>query len=449
MYDLVVIGAGPGGYVGAIRAAQLGFKTACIEKGETLGGTCLNVGCIPSKALLQSSEHFWFLKNHSKEHGLNVGDLSVDFNEMMKRKEEVVKGLTNGVKSLFKQHKIDWIQGEATFIDQNTLAVGDQKVDSKNILIATGSEPISLPFLPIDEKRILSSTGALALTEIPKRFVVVGGGIIGLELGSVFARLGSEVTIIEMLPEIGSGLDAAIQRQLHQLLTKQGIKILVNTKVQSANIDKNPIEINVGTETILADKILVAVGRRPYTKNLQFPVNDKGRIEINDRFQTLYPNVYAIGDVVEGPMLAHKASEEAVVAVEIMANLPSKINYMTVPNIVYTSPEAVSIGFTEKEALDRGLEIIKGQCSFKAVSRARCMGETDGLIKLIGLKSSGLLIGYHIIGPNASELAAEGVMALKNRMTLKEIGHAIHGHPTLSEGIKEAALNAYSEQIHF
>lgn len=449
MYDLTVIGSGPGGYVAAIRAAQLGLKTACIEKGERLGGTCLNIGCIPSKALLQSSEHYYFIKEAAKEHGIEVLPPKLDFDVMMKRKASVVEGLTNGIASLFKQNKVDWIKGEARFKDDKTLEVDGKPIETKNILIATGSEPISLPFLPFDEKRILSSTGALALNEVPESLIVIGAGVIGVELASVYRRLGSKVVLVEMLDEIASGMDGTISRTLQQILTRQGLEFILKAKVVSADLSKPKVHIHLEDRTLEADKVLVGIGRKPFTKNLNFPVNARGRIEVNHRFQTAVPNVYAIGDVIEGPMLAHKASEEGVVAVELIAGHRAVINYLTIPNVIYTNPEAVSIGFTEKELKEKNVPYLVGQCSFKAVSRARCMGETEGLIKLLAEKDSKRLLGYHIIGPHASELAAEGVMALTNKMTLEEIGNASHAHPTLSEGIKEAALNGLKRQIHF
>ncbi len=449
MYDVVVIGSGPGGYVAAIRAAQLGLKTACIEKNDRLGGTCLNVGCIPSKALLQSSEHFHFIKEGAKLHGIDVAPPKLDFDAMMKRKVSVVEGLTNGVATLFKQNKVDWIKGEARFKDQKILEVDGKPIETKNILIATGSEPIALPFLPFDEKRILSSTGALALNEVPESLLVIGAGVIGVELASVYRRLGSKVTIVEMLDEIVAGMDSTISRTLQQLLTKQGIEFILKAKVVSADLSKPKIQINLEDRTLEADKVLVGIGRKPYTQNLNFPVNARGRIEVNNRFQTSVPNVYAIGDVIEGPMLAHKAMEEGVVAVELIAGHRSHIDYITIPNVIYTNPEAVSIGFTEKELKDKNIPYVIGQCHFKAVSRARCMGDTDGLIKLLAEKESKRLLGYHVIGPVASELAAEGVMALTNKMTLDQIANASHAHPTLSEGIKEAALNGLKRQIHF
>lgn len=448
MYDLIVIGSGPGGYVGAIRAAQLGLKTACVEKEATLGGTCLNVGCIPSKALLQSSEHLYFLKDHAKVHGIEVPKIDFNFQQMMNRKVEVVKGLTKGVESLFIKNKVDWIKGEASFVNSNTLKVGDKTYEAKNFIIATGSEPIQLPFLPFDEKRVVSSTGALSLDKIPERFIVIGGGVIGVEMASVYSRLGSKVTVIEMLDEIVAGMDSSVSRTLQQVLTRQGIEFKLKAKVIGADLS-DPIKIKLENETVEGDVVLVGVGRRPFTKNLNFKTNARGFIEVNDRFQTYEPNIYAIGDVIPGPMLAHKAMEEATVCVETIAGLKSHLNYVSIPNVVYTNPEAVSVGFTEKEAKALGKELLIGNCSYKAVSRARCMGESDGFIKVIGDKATGRFLGLHIVGANASELAAEGVLALDNKMTLEEMAHASHAHPTLSEGVKEAVLNALGRQIHF
>lgn len=448
MYDLIVIGSGPGGYVGAIRAAQLGLKTACVEKESTLGGTCLNVGCIPSKALLQSTEHLSFVKEKAKAHGIDISKYEVNFPQMMNRKADLVKGLTKGIESLFLKNKVEWIKGEASFIDKNSIKVGNQTYQAKNFLIATGSEPVQLPFLPFDEKRVVSSTGALSLEQIPNRLIVIGGGVIGVEMASIYSRLGSKVTVVEMLDEIVAGMDSSVSKSLQQILTRQGIDFKLKTKVLSAELS-DPIKIQLENETLEGDVVLVAVGRRAYTKNLHFKTNDRGLIEVNNRFQTYEPHIYAIGDCIQGPMLAHKAMEEATVCVETIAGIKSHINYVSIPNVVYTSPEAVSVGFTEKEAKALGRELLIGQCSFKAVSRARCMGETDGLIKVIGDKATNRFLGLHIVGVNASELAEEGVLALDNKMTLEELGLASHAHPTLSEGVKEAVLNALGRQIHF
>lgn len=446
MYDVVIIGAGPGGYVAALRAAQLGLNTALVEKGKTLGGTCLNVGCIPSKCLLQSSELYENVQKHGSDHGIQVQGLSFDLAQMMKRKEAVVESLTSGVSGLIKKNKITRLEGEASFLDPQTLVVGKEKIAAKNFIIATGSEPIALPFLPFDEKKIVSSTGALELKEVPRKLTVVGGGVIGVELASVYARLGSEVTIIEMLDTIIPMMDKDICKAFTQILTKMGMKIHVKSKVLSAEGTTLQVE-PIGK--VEADVVLVAVGRRPYTKGLGLDkIGLDEKISVNGNFQTKHPHIYAIGDVIDGPMLAHKASEEGVAVAELIAGGHPHVNYMAIPNVIYTHPEVASVGMTEQEAQKAGLELLTGKFFFRGNARARCAGETDGIVKVIGEKKSGRLLGLHIVGAHASEMISEGMIALEKRATVSDIALAPAAHPTLSEAIKEAALDALGRVLH-
>lgn len=461
-YDVIVIGSGPGGYIAAIRCAQLGLKTACVEKEKSLGGTCLNVGCIPAKTLLTSTEHYEWIQKEAQKHGVEIKEATVNFEQMMARKTEVVKGLTGGVAALFKGHKIDRIEGQARFSSQNLLEVtseGKKNVfESDHFIVATGSEPIPLPFLPFDEKFILSSTGALALPEIPKKLLVVGAGVIGVEIASIFRRLGTEVVLVEMLERICPAMDGAISKTLLTLLKKQGLQFHLQTKVLKGKAEKEEVSLTIeenGSSTELkGDRVLVAVGRRPFTqglglKEIGVQVDKKGFVQVNSCFQTSLPHIYAIGDVIEGVMLAHKASEEGVVTAEIIAGQSPHINYTTIPNVIYTHPEVAAVGMTEGEAREAGLELLLGTCALRAVGRARCLGDTEGIIKVIGEKNSGRLIGIHMIAPNASELIGEGVLALQNKMTIEDLANTPHAHPALSEGIKEAALNALGRQLAF
>ena len=456
-YDVVVIGSGPGGYVAAIRAVQLGLKTACVEKEETLGGTCLNVGCIPSKALLQSSEYYGFVEREAKEHGIEVKEVKPNLKQMMQRKDEVVKSLVDGVAGIFKRKKIDSIKGTAKFVSPNKIEVENKTIEAKNFILATGSEPIELPFLKFDEKLVVSSTGALSLPKIPKKMLVIGAGVIGVELASVYNRLGSEVTIIEMLDHITPGMDEDIRKALNQSLKKQGINFHLSSKVVEADVKKNKVTLKVEQGNIVTefsgDVVLVAIGRKPYTKGLGLDaigveLTQRGFVNVNRNFQTSHSHIYAVGDLVEGPMLAHKASEEGIAAANTIAGQRGHVNYMAIPNIIYTHPEAVSLGLTEQEAKQAGLQLKIGTCSFKANARARCAGDTEGLVKVIGEATSGVLIGMHIAGPHASEMIGEGVMAIEKRATLDEIERASHAHPTLCEAIKEAVQSALGRAIH-
>jgi len=454
-YDVIVIGSGPGGYVAANRAAQLGLKTACIEKEKSLGGTCLNVGCIPSKALLQSTEHYAWLQKESKNHGIECADVKVDFTKMMQRKSEVVKGLTDGVAGLFKKYSVDRIDGTAKFTSKNSVDVNGQTLEAANFIIATGSEPIALPFLPFDEKTVVSSTGALALPKIPKKMAVIGGGVIGVEIASVYSRLGTEITIIEMLDFICAGMDESLSKSLLQILKKQGLTFHLGTKLAKAEKKNGGFVLTLeGKEpsSLETEVVLVAIGRRPYTKGLGLEEIglklNKGFIEVNGNFQSSIPHIYAIGDLIEGPMLAHKASEEGVAAAEIIAGKQGQVNYMAIPNVIYTHPEVASIGLTEKEAKEKNLDIIIGNCAFRANPRARCAGDTDGFVKVIGAGLKKHLVGMHIIGPHASELISEGMMAIEKRANLQEIAQSPNAHPTFSEAIKEACGQALGISVN-
>ena len=456
-FDVVVIGSGPGGYVAAVRAAQLGLKTACVEKEPALGGTCLNVGCIPSKALLTSSEHYAWLQTDAKEHGIDVQGAKVDFPQMMKRKEGVVKGLTDGIAALFKKHNVERLTGTAKFTSPNGIQVGNETIQAKNFIIATGSEPIELPFLKFDEKQIVSSTGALALSAIPKKMVVIGGGVIGVELASVYKRLGAQVTVVEMLDQICIAMDPAISRALQQSLKKQGIEFLLPARVISGEKKGNEVVLMVeaGNEKkeLQADVVLVCIGRKPYSKGLDLEkagikVNERGQISVDGLFRTSQPHIYAIGDLIDGPMLAHKASEEGYVVADIIGGKSGAVNYLTIANVIYTNPEAAAVGMTEKEAKDAGLETFTGQAFFRGNPRARCQGDQDGLVKVVGDKATGKLVGMHILGPHASEMIGEGVVAIKKHMTIKSLAHTSHAHPTLSEAIMEACYQAIGEPLH-
>lgn len=454
-YDLIVIGAGPGGYVAAIRGAQVGMRVACVEKGETLGGTCLNVGCIPSKALLHSSESYHKIADEGEEHGIYAKELHVDLKKMIERKNQVVKSLTEGIAYLFKKHHIDWIKGEAKLQSNGSILVAGQTYSYKHLILATGSVPIELPHLPFDEKTILSSTGALALQTIPKKMILVGAGIIGLELGSVYRRLGTEIEVVEMLDRVTPPFDKEISKELLKIFKKQGFSFRFNTKVVDAKKTKNGIDLALENgETLSSPMVLVAVGRKPYYKNLGLEeigvqVNEKGQVIVDGNFQTSVPNIYAIGDLIEGAMLAHKASEEGIVLVNYLAGEKTSINYMTIPNVMYTWPEVASVGFTQEQAEEAGLKIKVGKASLKSNSRARCNAETDGLMKIIADASTDRLLGMHLIGPNVSEMIGEGVIGIEKKMTVTEFSHLPHSHPTISESLKEAALALHNKSIHF
>lgn len=461
-YDLAVIGAGPGGYIAAIRAAQAGLKVVCIDKRAQPGGTCLNVGCIPSKCLLSSTEMLANLKMHGSEMGVDHTALTANFAQMMKRKNSVVKGLVEGVEGLFKHHQIEFIHGLAHFVDPYTLEVGEnghvETIKANFIIIATGSDSIPLMALPFDERQIISSTGALSLNQVPSRMAVIGGGVIGVELASVYQRLGSDVTIIEMLDHICPTLDQSISQSFLQILKKQGIKFSLSTQVVTAVKQPNEVILTLNhgehVSNLSVDVVLVAIGRRPCGGDLNLDrigvqVNSKGFIAVDSSFRVQpHPHIFAIGDMIEGAMLAHRASEEGAAVADFISGKTSTVNYMAIPNIIYTHPEVASVGLTEKEALESGIEVKKGTFAFKGNPRARCNGETEGFVKILGDAKSGQLIGLHIIGAHASELIAEGMMAIAKKATLDDIAHAPNGHPTMSEAIKEAAAIALGKPIH-
>jgi len=460
-FDLAVIGAGPGGYVAAIRAAQFGMKVVCVDKRATLGGTCLNVGCIPSKTLLQSSEIYSHVLHEGQALGLRYSKISFDFEQMMKRKDHVVHSLVEGIAGLFKRHHILFFHGEAQFIDSHHLLIsseGSQEtIEADYILISTGSEPIALPSIPFDQDKIVSSTEALSFKEVPKKLAVIGGGVIGVELASVYNRLGCDVTIIEMLPLICPTLDVAISKELTRVLKSQGIKFLLSKEVTSCKVESNGISLQLkseaGTQEVDADVCLVSIGRRPFTANLglekvSIVLDKKGFIPVDSVFRTVQANIFAIGDVIDGVMLAHRASQEGVTVIEWIKGGKPLIDYMSVPNVIYTYPEVAAVGMTEEEVFAASLIAQIGTVYFKGNPRARCSGETDGFLKIIGDKKTGTVLGMHIIGPHASELIACGVLAIQKRMTLEEIARAAFAHPTLSEAIKEAALIALSKPMH-
>ncbi len=454
-YDVAIIGSGPGGYVAAIRCAQLGMKTAIIEKYPTLGGTCLNVGCIPSKALLDSSEHVEKLKNDFKTHGIETGEVSVHIGQMMARKADVVKQNVDGVAYLMKKNKIDVITGMAAFKDPHTLAISGDKpreVKAERIIIATGSKPASLPFIKIDKKRIISSTEALSLKELPKSMVIIGGGIIGVELGSVYARLGTEVHIVEYMDRLIPGMDKDLGRELKKVLSKKGMKIHLSHKVKEVKSSARQVTVKAddksGKEiTWKADYCLVAVGRRPYTEGLQLEkaglaVNERGQIDVNENLQTKVSHIYAIVDVIRGAMLAHKAEEEGVLVAEYMAGQKPHINYNLIPGVAYTWPEVAAVGASEEALKAEGRKIKVGKFPFRANGRARASMDTDGFIKVIADARTDEILGVHMIGPRVADLIMEAVTAMEFRASAEDIARSCHPHPTYSEVMKEACLAA-------
>ena len=457
-YDITIIGSGPGGYVSAIRCAQLGFKTALIEKYDTLGGTCLNVGCIPSKALLDSSEHFHNAKHNFAEHGIEVSGLKANLEQMINRKAEVISQTCNGIKFLMDKNKIDVHYGLGSFVDKNTVKVTDKEgketiLSTKNVIIATGSKPNFFPGMEPDKKRIITSTEALKLSEIPKKLLVIGGGVIGLELGSVYARLGSEVEVIEFADSIIPTMDKTLGKELTRVLKKEGFKFNMQHKVQSvANLgDKVVLKaLNKKDEevTFEADYCLVAVGRKAYTEglgleNVGLTVNNRGQVDVvNDHLQTAVPNIYAIGDVIKGAMLAHKAEEEGVYVAELIAGQKPHINYALIPGVVYTWPEVAAVGKTEEELIAAGIEFKVGSFPIKALGRARASMDTAGLVKVLADKNTDEILGVHMVAPRAADLIMEAVTAMEYRASAEDIARICHPHPTYSEAVKEAALDA-------
>tara|TARA_B100000959_G_scaffold267756_1_gene311603 strand:- start:216 stop:1619 length:1404 start_codon:yes stop_codon:yes gene_type:complete len=463
-FDLLVIGGGPGGYVCAIRAAQLGLKTGCIESRGTLGGTCLNVGCIPSKSLLNSSELFFKAKNNFGNLGIETGEIKLNLKKMMLNKSKSVQILTKGIEFLFKKNKVSYIKGKGVLFSKNDVVVyQDKKKNSykaKNIVIATGSSPLSLPGVDIDEKSIISSTGALSLEKIPQNLVVIGGGYIGLEMGSVWARLGSKVTVIEFLDHITPGMDREISKEFEKILTKQGMKFKLNSKVTAVKTlqGKSMVQfINNNTKTqenLECDKVLVSVGRKPYTEGLNLSKigvkkDDKGRIEVNKKFQTSVSNIFAIGDVIKGPMLAHKAEEEGIAVAEILAGQSGHVNYDVIPGVVYTSPEVATVGKTEEELKKAKINYKIGKFPFLANSRAKVNNESEGFVKILADSKTDKVLGVHIIGPHCGDMIAEMGLAMEFGASSEDIARTCHAHPTHAEAIKEAALAVDKRPIHF
>ncbi len=463
-YDVVVIGSGPGGYVCAIRCAQLGLKTACIEKDDTLGGTCLNVGCIPSKALLHASMKFDEAAHHLESLGVSVGKPKLDLKKMMKHKDDVVGANTQGIQFLFKKNKVDHIVGHGTIKSANEIEVKDPKgktqtVKTQSIVIATGSEVTPLPGIEIDEEQIVSSTGALKLKSVPKKMTVIGGGVIGLEMGTVWSRLGTEVTVVEFMDTILPGMDADVSKEMKKILEKQGMTFKLSSKVKGAKTSKSGVKLTVepakggDAETHDADVVLVAIGRRPYTKNLGLEeagvkMAERGMIDVNDHFETSVSGIYAIGDVIRGPMLAHKAEDEGVVVAEILAGESGHINYDAIPGVVYTHPEVASVGKTEAQLKDAGIDYKVGKFPFMANGRARAMNETDGFVKILADKKTDRVLGCHIIGAEAGTLIAEIGLAMEFGASAEDIARTCHAHPTLNEVVKEAALASDGRALH-
>ncbi len=458
-YDVIVIGGGPGGYVAAIRAAQLGFKTACVESRGALGGTCLNVGCIPSKALLESSHHYAEAQHGFKQHGITFSKLQLDLKAMMKNKDDVVKGLTQGIEMLFKKNKVTYVKGHGEIVDPHAVKVGKDVLRTKNIIIATGSSVTPLPGVEIDEKTIVSSTGALDLKEVPKHLVVIGGGIIGLEMGSVWKRLGAKVTVVEFLDRITPGMDAELAKSFHKTLEKQGFEFKLGTKVTKAETKGKGVTLTLEpakggkAETLKADIALVAIGRKPHTDKLGLDkvgvkTDDRGRVLVDDHFRTNVSSIYAIGDVIPGPMLAHKAEEDGVAAVEIIAGQAGHVDYNTVPSVVYTWPEVAWVGKNEEELKEAGVNFKSGKFTFMANSRGRAIGETDGFVKILADAKTDRVLGAHIIGPDAGTLIAEIVAVMEFGGSSEDIARTCHAHPTLNEAVKEAAMAVEKRQIH-
>jgi len=458
-FDVIVIGGGPGGYVCAIRAAQLGLKTACVEKRETLGGTCLNIGCIPSKALLQSSENFHEVQSSFKDHGILIEGVKLDLDRMQARKAEVVTANVKGVEFLFKKNKVAWLKGEGRISAPGHVTVGEKSYSAKHIVVATGSESTPLPGVAADEKRIVTSTGALELDTVPAKLVVIGGGYIGLELGSVWHRLGAEVTVVEFLDRLVPGMDGEVGKTFERILGKQGLQFKLGTKVTGAKASESGVDLTLepakgGTaETLHADVVLVSIGRRPYTNNLGLAEigvdrNERGFIKTDPHYRTNITGIYAIGDVITGPMLAHKAEEEGVACAELIAGQAGHVNYGVIPGVVYTWPEVASIGATEEVLKKDGVAYNVGKFPFTANGRARAMGATDGFVKILADKTTDRILGAHIIGPDAGTLIAEIATAMEFGASAEDVARTCHAHPSLNEAVKEAALAVEGRALH-
>ena len=461
-FDSVVIGGGPGGYVCAIRLAQLGQKTACVEARGALGGTCLNIGCIPSKNLLNLSENFKKAKNFSKI-GIETGDVKLNLDKMMKNKDKAVSILTKGVEFLFKKNKVTYLKGFGSFISDKKISVKgedgkNKEIEAKNIIIATGSEAMPMPNVEFDEETIVSSTGALSLKMVPKNLVIVGGGYIGLEMGSVWSRLGAEVNVIEFLDHITPGMDREISEEFMKILKKQNIKFHLNRKVTSIKKTNNGVQISTSDKNgddkeFNCDVALISIGRKPFTSNLNLnsvgvKLGEKGRIKIDKKFQTSAKNIYAIGDVIDGPMLAHKAEEEGIAVAEIIAGQSGHVNYDLIPGVIYTSPEVASIGLTEEQLKEKNKSYKIGKFPFMANSRAKAIDEPEGFVKILADKATDKVLGVHMIGPHVGEMIAEMAVAMEFGASSEDIARTCHAHPTFSEAIKEAALSVEKRQIH-
>jgi len=457
MYDVIVIGSGPGGYVAAIRAAQLGLKTAIIEKYPTLGGTCLNVGCIPSKALLDSSEHYHNAAHTFKTHGINLKDLKVDLPQMIARKDDVVKQNVDGIQFLMKKNKIDVHQGLGSFVNATTVKVtkddgSSTDIQGKNIIIATGSKPSSLPFIKLDKTRIITSTEALKMKEIPKHLIVIGGGVIGMELGSVYGRMGAKVSVVEFMDSLIPSMDKTMGKELQKSLKKLGFEFYLKHKVTAVENKGKEVIVKADNgkgETIelKGDYVLVSIGRRPYTDGLNaeaagVKITERGQVEVNDHLQTSVPNIYAIGDVVKGAMLAHKAEEEGVFVAETIAGQKPHINYNLIPGVVYTWPEVAAVGYTEEQLKEQGRKYKAGKFPFMASGRARASMDTDGLVKVLADAETDEILGVHMIGPRTADMIAEAVVAMEFRASAEDIARMSHAHPTYTEAFKEACLAA-------
>ena len=461
-FDVVIIGSGPGGYVAAIRAGQLGLKTAIIEKDKELGGTCLNVGCIPSKALLTSSDHLMFAKKEAEKHGIVIGSVDVDLNKMQQRKDKVVKTMNSGVRSLMKTNKVTTFEGLGTITAPGKVSVKSsdgktQEIETKNIIIATGSAAVELPFAKFDGKTIVSSTEALCFTEAPKKFLVIGAGAIGLELGSVWNRLGSEVTILEFLPRIAIGFDLELSNLLQRSLTAQGIKFHLETKVSAVKIDNGRVTATAtkGNEELKfdADKVLISVGRKPFSEGLGaekvgVEFDEKKRIKVDEHFKTKIDGIYAVGDVIAGPMLAHKAEDEGIACVERIAGKDGHINYEAIAGIIYTNPELAGVGLTEDQAKENGIDYRVGKFPFRANGRAVANEDVDGMVKFVAAAKTDRILGAHILQHAASELIAEAVSVIEFGGSSEDLARTCHSHPTLSEAVKEAAMNVEKRALH-
>ena len=460
--DVVILGGGPGGYVAAIRSAQLGFSTVCVEMDKTLGGTCVNIGCIPSKALLSSSEHFEFMREHAGEHGIGVDGIRLDLATMMKRKVDVVAQNTKGIEFLFRKNKITWAKGRGTLKPGNVVEVAGadgttSTYQAKNVIIATGSVPIELPFLKFDEERILSNDGALRIPEVPTHLVVIGGGVIGLELGSVWRRLGAKVTVIELAPTILPGMDQDVIKEADRVFRKQGLEMQTGAKVTGARREGTQVFVDVekdgATTTLEADYVLVSVGRKPSligvdAAALGLKTGQRGEIVVDDQLRTNLPNLFAIGDCIGGKLLAHKAEDEGVIAAEVIAGKKVHMHYGSIPSVVYTWPEIASVGLAEHEVKAAGREYKVGKFPYSANGRARTSGDTAGFVKLLADATTDELLGAHLIGPNVSELISELVLAFEYRGASEDIAVTVHAHPTLSEATKEAALAVLGRALH-